>query len=336
MYIYYYKKQHGISKTKILGITIYKKYQSCGYTIRKYFANFVKIKINSINKKIYVLGIQVYSRSDKFKKLENYINTKLQEYKVKQQKMLSVAFLHSKVFPQFKGVHLNDSIVIIGCGPSLSYYEPNSQNKHIALNRAISYDKVHFDYYFCTDARDDMRQWLSKYSNYNCKKFYGQHFNFITSIDNRGCANIPESDAIRDNAYRFYSNAFDMEFYQDISTCPLMDYGSIAFCAAQFALYTMPKKIYLVGCDCTNNGYFNNTSLQQPLRLNKVINGYKKLKFFAQIYYPDIEIISVNPVGLKGMFKDVYTQSYVDEHPELLNENIEILKQNEEKELINK
>ena len=41
--------------------------------------------------------------------------------------------------------------------------------------------------------------------------------------------------------------------------------------------------------------------------------------------YPNTPIISVNPVGLKGMFKDVYTQSYVDAHPELLKENIKIL-----------
>ena len=50
------------------------------------------------------------------------------------------------------------------------------------------------------------------------------------------------------------------------------------------------------------------------------------LKNIISNLYPKTEIISVNPVGLKGLFKDVYTQSYVDEHPELLNENIEILK----------
>lgn len=55
-------------------------------------------------------------------------------------------------------------------------------------------------------------------------------------------------------------------------------------------------------------------------------NGYKMFKKFISIHYPSIEIISVNPVGLKGIFKDVYTQKYVDEHPELRKENIEIIK----------
>ena len=70
----------------------------------------------------------------------------------------------------------------------------------------------------------------------------------------------------------------------------------------------------------------NYLGLKNKYNLNKMLTGYKKLKKFIDIYYPDIEIISVNPVGLKGLFKDVYTQSYVDEHPELLNKNIEILK----------
>jgi hypothetical protein len=37
-----------------------------------------------------------------------------------------------------------------------------------------------------------------------------------------------------------------------------------------------------------------------------IYEGWKDLKKFAQIYYPDTEIISINPVGLKGLFTDVY------------------------------
>ena len=53
--------------------------------------------------------------------------------------------------------------------------------------------------------------------------------------------------------------------------------------------------------------------------------GWKKIKEYRDSKYPDIEIISVNPVGLKGLFTDVYTKSYVDEHPELLKENVKIM-----------
>ena len=51
-----------------------------------------------------------------------------------------------------------------------------------------------------------------------------------------------------------------------------------------------------------------------------------RAKQILEYRYPKTKVISINPVGLRGLFKDVYTQSYVDAHPELKNENIEILK----------
>ena len=50
-------------------------------------------------------------------------------------------------------------------------------------------------------------------------------------------------------------------------------------------------------------------------------------KDFSQLYYPETEIICVNPIGLKGIFKEVYTKSFIKEHPEILKEqnNIEYL-----------
>lgn len=76
------------------------------------------------------------------------------------------------------------------------------------------------------------------------------------------------------------------------------------------------KKIYLVGCDASNNGYYYNNDLNY-LDLTRVLLGWNKIKEFKDIYYPNTEIISINPVGLKGLFdKDVYTKDgvYVDEN----------------------
>ena len=44
-----------------------------------------------------------------------------------------------------------------------------------------------------------------------------------------------------------------------------------------------------------------------------------------------MEIISVNPVGLKGMFHDMYTESYLDAHPEIDRERCEVLDQSKYK-----
>jgi hypothetical protein len=138
---------------------------------------------------------------------------------------------------------------------------------------------------------------------------------------------------IKNNAYRFYSDAFRSNINYDIETQPLMDFGSVSFCAIHFALYTHPEKIFLIGCDTSNNGYFDKEQppTWRPHMMNMTMQGYYKLKKYVSCYYPDIEIISVNPVGLRGVFKDVYTQSYIDEHPEVLrdNPNLEILDEKE-------
>ena len=49
------------------------------------------------------------------------------------------------------------------------------------------------------------------------------------------------------------------------------------------------------------------------------------IKKIAPVFYPETEIISVNPVGLKGMFHDVYTKSYLQDHPEIDIQKVEIL-----------
>ena len=50
-----------------------------------------------------------------------------------------------------------------------------------------------------------------------------------------------------------------------------------------------------------------------------------ELMMLIKRYYPSIEVISINPVGLKGVFRDVYTESYVEAHPEIRQAGGEIL-----------
>ena len=108
---------------------------------------------------------------------------------------------------------------------------------------------------------------------------------------------------------------------------PIGDWKGCVFSALQFALYTNPKEIYLVGCDCSDQGHFHTERIEVE-NSSTLSYQYTSWQFFQEYvsrYFPHTEIISVNPVGLKGMFKDVYTQSFVNEHPELLNKDIEII-----------
>ena len=117
---------------------------------------------------------------------------------------------------------------------------------------------------------------------------------------------IPESVILRHKARKFYLYSkyplLPVRFNTDIDKTMLADCGSIALSAAQFALFTNPGKLYLVGCDCSA-GYFDGS---KGNNCDYLIKPWIEFKKFADVYYPETEIISVNPVGLKGVFTDLY------------------------------
>ena len=101
----------------------------------------------------------------------------------------------------------------------------------------------------------------------------------------------------------------------DIDSQPLANSSSCSIQAIQFILFTNPKKIYLVGIDCSigSKGHFTGKCFDIKARNEDfeandayAISTWKQVKEFAQTYYPETEIISGNPVGLKGIFTDLY------------------------------
>ena len=68
-----------------------------------------------------------------------------------------------------------------------------------------------------------------------------------------------------------------------------------------------------MGCDASTAGHFlgidteeQKKNDQQCIGGDVTYNKWKELKHFLELHDPDVEIISINPVGLKGLFKDVY------------------------------
>ena len=215
---------------------------------------------------------------------------------------------HEKTFGAYKNIHNGQKIAIIATGPSLNNYKPIQGMINIGVNKAICSDKVKLDYYFAQDyaATKDYIMNSAKYPN--LKKFFG-----ILPLTPYGykrvdCSKliIPESTVIRCDASKYYLYYKEpikpCLFNTDIDKTWITDCGSVAHSAIQFALYTNPEKIYLVGCDCSS-GHFDNKNGRS---YSYMIEPWKELKKFVDIYYPDVEIISVNPVGLKGIFTDLY------------------------------
>jgi len=233
------------------------------------------------------------------------------------QTNLSTLMLHQRTFPPFKAIHTGKEVAVVATGPSLKKYQPMEGCIHISINSAFKFDRVEFDYLFAHDYFS-VKKYLPEMNAYRrgkCVKFYGicdEH------IPNFFCV-IPESDAIEAGALRYRT---DMEpipgmatrFAYDLSTCPLGDCYSTVFSALQFALWTNPKRIYIVGCDCTDTGHWDSPEKAAEVAKNRpmVANPYEKIraqwdefKVFSKNYYPATEIVSVNPVGLTGLFNDL-------------------------------
>ena len=273
---------------------------------------FTKEKCPNGRRHIYICGIKVfsYSKKNKISKTQELVITKKEpvvDMSVLWQ-MQRVARLHNETFASFKNINNGKDVVIVCTGPSLNDFKPIKDAVYIGVNRAFAAKNLTLDYLFMQD-NTGLKDYIEDsfpYKNKKLIRFYG--------IEPTGVIDdfvIPESIAIRHNAKRYYCHASCSKtpdlpdiFAYDLCAEELYSKGSTVFDALQFALWTNPKRIYLVGCDCSNAGHFNAKDSTQNFDI--LVEPYCLLKEFASVYYPETEIISVNPVGLKGVFKDLY------------------------------
>ncbi|HHY1437477.1 TPA: glycosyltransferase family 2 protein [Campylobacter jejuni] len=281
----------------------------------------------------FLFGIKYKIEENIESKIDSLLLKLEQNIKRHTENLMLCINLHQKVFPKYKNIHLHDEIVLVGSGPTLNYYKFNNKKIHIGCNRVFR--TMELDYLFIADGVGT-HSYLHELSSYKtkCKIFMGKHLVNMDYSNSKFWFNrlyINDDFALKCNAERYYINAasnFSRFLYTDIDLFPLAEFRSVIHAAFQFALFTGTKKIYIVGCDSQFNGYYDGDS--QDLEwagdsYDHVVNGWKKIKNFTNVYYPNVEIISINPVALKGIFKDVYTKKYIADHPELLRENIEII-----------
>ncbi len=333
--INFYSYKHNEYKVKnkisILNIPMVKKVQG------SWFANwfilglkFANYKFSPIKRSLHILGIPVYKIKGIASPKNNTVNPKSNIANIRQfdkemvtkkylcetvvqinrilERKLSTFALHQKTFPQFKGINKGKEIVIVATGPTLMKFKPIKNAVYIGVNRAIQYNKIHYDYFFVQDYSGATPTYINDIYNYgNCIKFIG-----LTTEDTHKEKTIPEMYGIGENIFRYRTDwenlkHFKPKYAYDLATTALGCGGTVVLPAIQFALWTHPKRIYLVGCDTSRSGYFDNKKDKANfLYPDVLVEMYKELKEFANQYYPDVEIISINPDGLKGIFKDEY------------------------------
>lgn len=236
---------------------------------------------------------------------KDFVNT----LRIDMTEIIAAQKVNEETFKKYKNSNANKELAIIATGPTLKKYKPIKNVLHIGLNKAILRDDIKFDYVFMQDYMvvNSYINNLAQDRFKNTKKFFG----IMSDSTYEGKGTIPESLAIRLSAERYsimnQLKIFNYLYPRDIAYAPLATSSNVAGSAMQFALYTNPKRIYIVGCDCTS-GYFDSKD-KKITKKNDYVEAWVQLKHFADIYYPETEIISVNPVGLKGIFTDLYQES---------------------------
>ena len=233
-----------------------------------------------------------------------------------------IANTHHKTFPQFKNSNLGKSIAIFGAGPTLNFAPKINKSKIIACNRSYEYFiNKKCDYFFGQDY-------------HGIKSFYDKAIKNCTyafigrSVDMYAANAAPDQYRDLENVYSYYYHTWfynTIKIKSSIENFPLADFYTVVHPALHFALYTKPDIIYLVGCDTSTSGYANKNILQFKIHITEITKGYQILKEFRDLEYPETRIISVNPVGLRNIFEDVYTKEFLDKGNIIDDDNLTII-----------
>lgn len=240
----------------------------------------------------------------------------LQIIETKMTHSLSIARLHTQTFTKYRNKYCGKTVVLIAAGPSVKDFIPIENAIYVGCNRACLLTNIRFDYLFSID-RIGIEMCKKEFFDYPCTKFIGDQ-NLGKEYQIPFSWSLAGKNEI--NYYKTNAGRFEDILPVDLTTQPLLNSTSVAIQAMQFILWTNPKKIYLVGIDCTTarREHFINSTRERDVRSrgenpdfndSQAIIDWGKIKDFAALYYPDTDIISVNPVGLAGMFNEIRTVS---------------------------
>lgn len=347
--IYQKEMTEGVrSSRKIFGIPIYQREDSPqGEITRKYLMGVWKTSANIIWKQYYFLGIRIFKKQrmekwdiEQCRRIEA-LECAMNEQKAEVQKALkSMSQMHNKLnkifaetsniktiiqcqelhkqtFGPYKNCMLGKTVVLVASGPTVKYHHPIKGAIYVGVNNACALENVSFDYLFCQDfyMDEEKRLNIAKYRGEACQKFFGR----IPDKRMEHCRTTPGAQHVRRAPRYLVDMANAKEYYvcdyqisniaYDIELEPLHP-GGIAFSAMQFILHCHPSRIYIVGCDCSA-GFFYQSDI--TFDNSWMIKIWREFKIYIDELYPDIKVISLNPVGLRGIFEDHYSDDYLKE-----------------------
>lgn len=248
----------------------------------------------------------------------NRVDKKLEDIENLIEVREEIVRTNTEAFGKYKGAFKGKKVVIFAGGPTAKYYKPMQDAIHIGVNFAWQKGDVPLDCLFVNAKSLNDRTGLKIQEGFDDVRDRVFVRKSLPHPQTTHCCDFGEDFTELEKVYRFFPDVElnKKNIYPDICSTSLYRARTIVFFALQFALFTHPKEIYLVGCDTSRDGHFfksPNTQYDQFNSYMEISNlkvSYSRLLMFARHYYPDTEIISVNPVNLKGLFTDIYTDEY--------------------------
>ncbi len=211
----------------------------------------------------------------------------------------------NSAFLPFKGRYAGREGVLIATGPSLSAYdyaEINGYRIVVGVNSMIAelrsfadITNEHPDYYFCghTDQRSAAYLDLVKTTRSTCFGY--------TRVDGATSENWLSDRRALDLGVLPFELTTRIEFHNDLARQPLVDHA-INFSALQFMIWIGLRTIYLVGCDVTSIVSYRDPAVDPHRSTEKMLEVWRA--FQAHALRNGVRVVSVNPIGLKGMFEE--------------------------------
>lgn len=203
---------------------------------------------------------------------------------------------HSEVNAQelapWRDKYKGQKVVICGGGTSLEQLRnPSADCKYIALNHALFYDKIHFDFLFMQDYPKNHVQSFEDYNSYDCTKFYGICTNKNIAVEGISLDETYDDVVGKVVRYELAPHVFIHDrdiIVKDIDKYYLVDAQSVLFSAIQFAIFAGFSDIELYGIDFSDMNYGNESNKAKYAR--NVTENLISFKKQTLINFPGVNL----------------------------------------------
>lgn len=205
---------------------------------------------------------------------------------------------------RFRNKHKGRAAVVLGTGETLNRFDPATIKewstclrigvKGIIQTRA--YDPL--DYYVFGDFNERSLSWMHLVPKLQVRQA-------------KICLTGGLSTVTREWAKRAGATLVEMEkgdFRPDLLERPLPKLKSTGLFAAILAIHVGCRRIYLVGCDCNRVASFVDPRIGRSQdNADEMLKRWQEFAAWhrSHMRFRKVDIISVNPVELKGLFRDV-------------------------------